>query len=116
MVSEIFDQIHPVNFNWTFNVKMLYNYKKKYLSFIELLKHQETQRNRKATTLAISLRIFPSPPYLLVSYTLTRSAEPRTRSKLRHIDDFYGENLPGVTMYAFPNDAERPSATMRMRR
>lgn len=46
-------------------------------------------------------------------YILTRGAEPRTRSELRHIDNFYGENLPGMTVNAFPNDAEWSSATMR---
>lgn len=43
---------------------------------------------------------------------LTGGAESRTGGELRNIDDFYSENLPGMTVNAFPNDAERSPATI----
>lgn len=66
----------------------------------------------------IQLRLFPYvslclPSVCIYVILLTRSAESRTRSELRHIDDFYGENLPGMTVNTFSNDAEWSSARMR---
>lgn len=76
--------------------------------------HVQSSKSKKDISSYFLVRYVSLVYHLL--YILTCSAEPRTRSELRHIDDFYGKNLPGLTMNALPNDAEWSPATMRVRR
>lgn len=49
-------------------------------------------------------------------FILTCSAKPRARSEFCHIDDFYSENLPSMTMNALSNDTEWSPATIQTKR
>lgn len=111
--KDVFDHmyIHVYQLQLVIRLNAYYVKYKKYLYFLlRTAQTSRTYRNRK------DFRLFPYLPSVCIYVILlTRSAESRTRSELRHIDDFYGKNLPGMTVNAFSNDTEWSSARIQQK-